>query len=627
MQVIKLKSKMIALALVLSLLSIIFSLSIKSDVSATTKYIPGNNLSAVYNDASKLKLNCHTLTNLYYDNNLFWDEWSTNVLINNINEYGRFVKIKDIGAQDRSWDLITAEFSNVGYIQGRSLDCTLKVTRWISTGRVRGYIHEGQPVYQEHMHALIGIGESGIGIYANSGGGGGDCVDFILEVRYHDTGQAVGLPFYQGFTDVDINHTDTGATQVEGYYLNWGYPNTMYTWSGTPLGISGNRIWAQYPGMTLNGEDSWTRGGCICPTNSSSFGFSFTGDQCGAVLLLYSGYLDIPIPAKAVTDTYYYQGDTVTWTISEKLRTFYTDMFTTYSTLQFKDTIPAGLDYQSSRLLVNGTDVTYAYGGTPQYNSTTRELTYSLNTGILAQESFYDGKTLTFEITTKISADGSGRINNQGTVNLNGLVLTSNTVGVNVKHKITTEKEGSGSIDAAIYDIPSGQNRTVNYAPSAGWYLESVTIDGTTYSGHGVDSILTSYAFNNVQKDHHIKVVFKENPKITIRKQWQGTFPDAFGSKEFFFKITGTSREGTSYTWYRSITGNGETTIKVPIGTYKVSEIDVSRFGLTSLTAIQNGDNAGNCDTVNGDSIFRFINSVDDYKDYGHNQRVTNGLK
>ena len=71
--------------------------------------------------------------------------------------------------------------------------------------------------------------------------------------------------------------------------------------------------------------------------------------NCGTGLSLYSQYRDVPAPVKSVDQTSAVKGDVITWTISQKIGTFYRDMFSVYSGFRFADTVPEGVRYQSAR--------------------------------------------------------------------------------------------------------------------------------------------------------------------------------------------------------------------------------------------------------------------------------------
>ena len=75
-------------------------------------------------------------------------------------------------------------------------------------------------------------------------------------------------------------------------------------------------------------------------------------------------------------------------------------------------------------------------------------------------------------------------------------------------YKITTEVE-NGSIDPDVNNIKSGETHTINYSPNDGYYLESVTVDGHTYTGTDVNVYATKFQFSNVNQNHTIKAVFK----------------------------------------------------------------------------------------------------------------------
>lgn len=78
-------------------------------------------------------------------------------------------------------------------------------------------------------------------------------------------------------------------------------------------------------------------------------------------------------------------------------------------------------------------------------------------------------------------------------------------------YTVTTSRSGSGTITASRNGITSGSNYTVSFAPSAGYYVASVTVDGVAQTN---PNSLRNYTFSNIKADHEISVVFK--PLLTL---------------------------------------------------------------------------------------------------------------
>ena len=86
------------------------------------------------------------------------------------------------------------------------------------------------------------------------------------------------------------------------------------------------------------------------------------------------------------------------------------------------------------------------------------------------------------------------------------------------KPKITTEVE-NGTIDPDIEGITKGANETISYKANDGYMLKSVTIDGATQD---INTCFNNYTFENIQDDHHIKVVYEKIPltNLSVEKIW-----------------------------------------------------------------------------------------------------------
>ena len=72
-------------------------------------------------------------------------------------------------------------------------------------------------------------------------------------------------------------------------------------------------------------------------------------------------------------------------------------------------------------------------------------------------------------------------------------------------HTITTNAT-NGTIDPNA-TVNHGGNKTINYSPSEGYKLKSVTVDGSAVN---ISTYPTSYTFSNVTADHDIKVVYEK---------------------------------------------------------------------------------------------------------------------
>ena len=192
------------------------------------------------------------------------------------------------------------------------------------------------------------------------------------------------------------------------------------------------------------------------------------------------------------------------------------------------------------------------------------------------------------------------------------------------KYKIETSAEGSGSIDATITGIFYDDTKTISYKPANDYYLQYLVVDGTKITGKDLNAYLESYEFANISKDHEIKAVFKTIPQITVTTEMASRLKnvDVPWDMVSLIKITGTDYLGNEHTYYRSIEGAGSVTLKVPAGTYTVSQLDVDRWKQTAVTGVTHctvsGTN-GVCDTSDYDASVKFANDIADWSEYSDN--------
>ena len=119
---------------------------------------------------------------------------------------------------------------------------------------------------------------------------------------------------------------------------------------------------------------------------------------------------------------------------------------------------------------------------------------------------------------------------------------------------------------------------------------------------------------------------------MTITKEVTGKWED-FGTPVFLFQITGTDYNGVRRTYYESLempeqfqTGQiyrKSFTMKIPAGMWTVREIPVSRYALTGIREVENGEVEGEkviVDTKDHDTAkATFCNTLTNYSEFSHN--------
>ena len=124
-----------------------------------------------------------------------------------------------------------------------------------------------------------------------------------------------------------------------------------------------------------------------------------------------------------------------------------------------------------------------------------------------------------------------------------------------------------------------------------------------------------------------------EQVQITIRKSVNELY-EPFGNAAFLFEIQGTDVNGTSHTWQKSVTLSkdmltGETVLSgIPAGTYTITEKNVERYQLESVTAGKNVTVAGNTATADlsseKEAEVTFTNTMTQYEKFSHAANATN---
>lgn len=131
------------------------------------------------------------------------------------------------------------------------------------------------------------------------------------------------------------------------------------------------------------------------------------------------------------------------------------------------------------------------------------------------------GKSVTVSFNASFDADklkSSSVVNTAAAASATGSTNISKKAAkeISVKNSVTTEIE-NGSITGAMKDIEIGGERTVEYAPDEGYYIQKVIIDGEEINAE--DPYEGSYTFSDIRKNHSIRVVCGLIPKIEIIKE------------------------------------------------------------------------------------------------------------
>ena len=267
----------------------------------------------------------------------------------------------------------------------------------------------------------------------------------------------------------------------------------------------------------------------------------------------------------------------------------------------------------------------------------TATISYSPQAGYALKRIALDGVELTkAQLKTFISSYEFGAFNDDHVIEVEYVP----------GYKITTEVI-NGTIDPDITDIPQGDEETIEYFPNNGYKLSYIEVDGKRLTQDELEDFSEKYMFENIQSNHHIKVVYEmAETSLTIKKRIdQSEIYLESGIPVFFFEISGTDYKGETHTYYRMIdfddagtSGIVTKTIvldNIPAGTYTIREIDTARYkcsiySRTNVTKINDTTVKANTDVTNGgfdNCSVTFSNSRTNYRDLDHSNYEINAFK
>ena len=370
-----------------------------------------------------------------------------------------------------SWTLTnvcTITFANAATIGGRSIDVTITVNE-LSFG-----VHYGTDsdeseswvefAYLNSSNGRLLFGSTHVGYMHHAQ----NYADVTTTITWSDTGATVDLPFFTVISDLDAGSSSTYTeawTAVSGFSEFWVY-------EGNYLSISGTTFSSTYHSTT--GTASFTETGVYAATTSGSYRCMFLTGACMTGYTLYCTYFDSTMdePEKTADVETVQAGDTVTWTITEDFGEFLVDMVTCYSSWKIADALPDGLSYVSATVTdSSGTDLTKT-AGTLSYDSSTNTVSFSFGSSWLADESNYQGQTITMKVVTTVDADASGTLTNEATLNVSGIEWSaSDTVEVLAPSLAITK-----SVAKSSYDFGESMVWTVTVANTGDGTAENVVV-------------------------------------------------------------------------------------------------------------------------------------------------------
>lgn len=337
-------------------------------------------------------------------------------------------------------NFLTMNFEGIGSIGGKALNARIVFTK-MEIGAHVGKTYTGEDTSGNTTCValvgpnLIAIGASYISGDPTYGYGfrGPRTTQVSIEVTWADSGNAVGLPFFAAISDIDAP-SSTGATwYTEGWSADSGFTDQFWTWPSSYLVVSGNRFSSPKTDLT-SGDDRWFKAGVIAPLSGNAMISSFIGGGCTTNLTLYSSYAGLQPPVKSVAqERTYVAGETLEYTVTQKMGCFFEDTMNSYASLVMEDVLPAGLTYESAALSDSkGTNLLEQ--GTLTYAKATRTLRFSFSSDWLGQVSNYAGQDLILTIRCTVDAPEKlqATLKNKATTYFSGFGYDSNEVTVRV---------------------------------------------------------------------------------------------------------------------------------------------------------------------------------------------------
>ncbi|MDO4501813.1 MAG: isopeptide-forming domain-containing fimbrial protein [Coriobacteriia bacterium] len=336
-------------------------------------------------------------------------------------------------------NFLTMEFADIGQIGGRKLNATVTFTSLKIDAHV-GSTTTGEDTAGNYTCValmgpnLIAIGASYTSSDPTYGYGfrGARTTQVRMQVTWADTGKAVELPFFAAISDIDAP-SSTGATWYnEGWTADSGFTGDFWTWPSCYLVSSGNTF--KSPKTTLtSGNDRWFKAGVIAPLTSNTMTSSFLGGGCTTNLTLYSSYAGLQAPVKTVDERTYATGETLEFTITQKMGCFFEDTMDCYTSLVLEDVLPDGLTFLTASMN-DGSGKSLASAGTQTFDKDSRTLRFTFSSSWLSSTANYAGQDLVLTVRCKANepAKHQATLTNRSTTYFSGYAYQSNQVQVRV---------------------------------------------------------------------------------------------------------------------------------------------------------------------------------------------------
>ncbi len=216
-------------------------------------------------------------------------------------------------------------------------------------------------------------------------------------------------------------------------------------------------------------------------------------------------------PRKTASLEYANPNTGVTFTISQKSHILGIDAYVRYSSFTIEDVLDPNFIYYSAYMTDSSGRTLNSSECQISYDPGSRKVSGSLTSAFLGSMPM-NGETYNLIIRVKTSPNFNISTPNTGKTVINGHGFLSNEVKVKPLFKVTTEVV-NGTISSSQFNIKTGENRRINYSPKPEYRIKSITVDG---KNQNIQSFKNGYSFNNINANHHIKVVYEPIPSFKI---------------------------------------------------------------------------------------------------------------
>lgn len=425
------------LMVMLLAISMFFIIGMKAPVyAAELKTISGTEKPS---ETNMLKINKSTLKSITWNSELTEGKDYKNGTYNDKGERPLpALKINNKSKSQTYKNPFSMKFENVGVIGGRSIDCEIDVTK-VEISAQKG---DSPALRPDKFMGVLQIKEDCIefGLTGNSKYGymATKDISYTVKMTYHGTNTIVNLPFFQAVTDIDAYQKN--GKYVEHWTAGDGYEKIFYKYSSNKCIFKGDSIYASNTGST-EGDAQWYETGIYVNTEGGMFSGVFGEGNCGTDLFLYSQYNNstetLELPTLSVDKETAKPEDTITYTVSQKIGTFYSTVLKPYDRIVFTDVIPKEVTYENAKIL-DGNENNITNQGKLTYDDATRTLKFEMGDDWRNKEGNYNGQTLKLVVETTANRfkGTSITIPNQAKVSLSNTVTNdTNTVETNMRQR------------------------------------------------------------------------------------------------------------------------------------------------------------------------------------------------